>query len=103
MSENREILEHDVAVGVIEMAVSVDQHSQRLAGRRTDCVPEHPPKARILLSIDDEHPVRGLDCTGVGIAAGPDPSMDAWGHGHEPRFIYHAFSPYDRQIAIVNS
>ena len=74
MSKNGQVLEHHVAVRVIEVAVRVNQHAQRLAGRCADRVPEHPTEARILLSIDDEHSVGRLDSTGIRVAAGADPS-----------------------------
>ena len=76
--QDRQILEHHIAVGVIEMAVRVDQHAQRLVHVRLQRIAELARKARVLLRIDDEQSVRRLDRAGIGIAADP---IQAWTPG----------------------
>ena len=85
MRQDRQLGEHHVAVGVIEVAVRVDQHAQRLAGRGHERVAELARQPRILLGIDDKEPVGCFDRAGVGIASRSDPGMDAVRHGHELR------------------
>ena len=87
MRQDRQFLEHHVAVGVVEMAVRVDQHPQRLIHRSGQCIAELARETWILLSIDDQKAVRCLDRAGVGIAARSDPGMDARRYGYEMGFV----------------
>ena len=95
MSEDRQILEHHVTVGVIEVAVRVDQDAERLAGDLADRVPEHPAEARVLLSVDDDHPIGRLDRACIRVAARSDPSVNTGSYGYKSGFICHTACVYD--------
>ena len=63
----------------------IDQHAHRLAGLALDRGAKRPRQPRILLRVDREQPMRGVDRAGIGIPAGADPGMDAVGDGQELR------------------
>ena len=84
--QDRQIVEHHVAVGVVEMAVRVDQHAQRPGHLFRQRLAELARQTRILLRVDHQQPVRRFDRAGVEIAAGADPGMDAGGDSHKLRF-----------------
>jgi hypothetical protein len=89
MREDRQVVEHHVAMRVIEMTVGVDQHAQRLCSDCADRLPEPAAEPRSLLGIDDERAVGRLDRAGVGIAAGADPGMDTGRDRQESGFVGH--------------
>ncbi len=86
VGQDGQIGEHDVAVGVIEVAVGVDHRAQRLAGRCLDGSAELAGEPRILLGVDDDGAGRRLDRAGVGVAASADLGMDARRDGDEMGF-----------------
>jgi hypothetical protein len=89
--QDRHIGEDDVAGGVVEMAMRVDEPGHRLAGLSLDGGAELFRKPRILLGVDGDDAGRRIDGAGIGIAAGADPGMNARGDGDELRLrISHA-------------
>ena len=60
-----------------------DQHADRLAGLRLDRGTKLARQARILLRVDGDDPLWGLDRAGIGVAARADPGMDAVGDGQK--------------------
>ena len=100
MREDRHVGEDDIAGGVVEMAMRVDQHADRLAGLGLDGGAKLARQPRILLRVDREQPVRSLDRARIGIAAGADPGIDAIGDGQELRL--HGFPPVAVQHAAPN-
>jgi len=75
--KDRHVGERDVAMGVIEVAVGVDDGAQRLAGLRQHRAAQLAASRGLLLGVDDDDAVRSLDRARIGVAAGADPGMHA--------------------------
>ncbi len=78
MGQDRRLgAEQFVAGDVIEMIMGVDHPLDRLADVARQRVAERLRQHAVLLNVDDDQTVTGLDRAGVGIAAGADEGPDA--------------------------
>jgi hypothetical protein len=77
---------------MVEVTVGVDDGAQTLAGFRQHCVAHLAGEPRVLLGVNDEQTLAGLDRARIGVTARPDPRMDAVGQGHEMGFSIFLFS-----------
>ena len=65
MREDRHIGEYNVAGGVVEMTMRINQHADRLVGSGFDGGAKLACQPRILLRVDYEQPMRRIDDAGV--------------------------------------